>query len=69
MLTPGEYVFNPRAVAMYGGGLLSAMNNMQIPRTFLSNMWDEGAHAFRYDQDVPLIVSISSPAIRYSTLS
>ena len=37
-LTPGEYVFNPRAVAMYGGGLMHALNNMQVPRVFLDNV-------------------------------
>lgn len=38
MLTPGEYVINPQAVAKYGGGLMHALNNMQVPRAMLDNV-------------------------------
>jgi hypothetical protein len=37
-LTPGEHVIQPRAVAMYGGGFMDALNNMRIPRAFLDNV-------------------------------
>lgn len=30
MLTPGEWVLPPAAVKLYGGGMLSAMNNLQL---------------------------------------
>jgi TP901 family phage tail tape measure protein len=40
MLTPGEYVIRPQAVAKYGGGLMHALNNMQVPRGFLAGMLD-----------------------------
>jgi Phage-related minor tail protein len=38
MLTPGEYVIKPQAVAKYGGGLMHALNNMQVPRAMLDNV-------------------------------
>lgn len=38
MLTPGEYVMKPKAVAKYGPGFMHALNNMQVPRGFLDNV-------------------------------
>jgi hypothetical protein len=38
MLTPGEWVIRPQAVTKYGGGLMHALNNMQVPRGFLDNV-------------------------------
>ena len=42
LLTPGEYVMNPRAVAnvsrLFGGGFLHALNSMRIPKGFFDGM-------------------------------
>lgn len=41
MLTPGEHVINPPAVQfaqrMFGGGFLDALNQMRVPRGFMSD--------------------------------
>lgn len=38
MLTPGEWVIPRNVVRMLGGGLLSSINNMRLPREFLANI-------------------------------
>lgn len=38
MLTPGEFVINPKAVDRYGGGFMQAINNMTLPRAYLENV-------------------------------
>jgi TP901 family phage tail tape measure protein len=38
MLTPGEWVIAPPAVAKYGGDFMHALNNLQVPRGFLDNV-------------------------------
>jgi hypothetical protein len=44
MLTPGEYVLQPRAVEsvsrLFGGGFLRALNAMRLPRDFFAGLRD-----------------------------
>lgn len=38
MLTPGEWVMNPRSVRHFGAGLMHAINTMRVPRAALAGM-------------------------------
>jgi TP901 family phage tail tape measure protein len=61
MLTPGEWVINPRATAMLGSDLLHAVNQMHVAPGALARLAMRSPPAFRYAEGGP-VYGASIPA-------